>query len=465
MKRSEIFFDAILLPLDFFAIVVASIGVYAIRVSPVVRALRPVLFEVDLPLREFVVLVVVIAGVTIGIFAVLGLYTMQVTRRPVDEFTRIAAGVTLSAMGIILWMFLRSEIFESRFILVGAWLSSIALVALARYSVRTVQIRFLERGIGHHRVLLVGNVAASTSVAHHLATEMEKDKRLGYRVVGHVTQVVREELERIRYRYGIDEIIQCDSSFPDADNFTLLDFCEEYKLDYKYIPNLYSTLVSNVRTRTLAGYPLVELRRTPLDGWGRVVKRVVDLAGTVLGLAVLTPLFVVVAFSIVWDSPGPIFFRQKRIGRHQHPFRITKFRTMVKDAEARKEELLSMNERRGPLFKMRNDPRVTRVGRILRKTRIDELPQLWNVLQNDMSLIGPRPHLPEEISQYRKEHRKLFTIKPGMTGLAQVTGSSDLSFEKEANLDIQYIEQWSLELDLQIFLKTLWKLLGDRSAV
>lgn len=465
MKRSEIFFDAVLLPVDYLAIVVASIGVYAIRVSPTVHALRPVLFEVDLPLREFVVIVMIAAGVTLAIFAALGLYTMEVTRRAIDEFARITAGVTLSAMAFILWMFLRAELFESRFILIGAWLSSIALVTLARYGLRAIQLRLLERGVGTHRVLLVGDTDTKTSVVHHLATEIASNARLGYRVVGVVNRVARTELERIHNEQGIDEVIQCDSSFPDAENLVLLDFCEDYKIEYKYIPNLYSTLVSNVRMRTFADYPLVELRRTPLDGWGRVVKRFIDLVGAVMGLVLLSPLFAVVAFLIAWDSPGPIFFRQQRIGRHQQPFRITKFRTMVKDAEERKQELLPMNERAGPLFKMRNDPRVTRVGRILRKTRIDELPQFWNVLWNDMSLIGPRPHLPEEISRYRREHRKLFTLKPGMTGLAQVTGSSDLSFEEEATLDIQYIEQWNLKLDLQILLKTLWKLLWDRSAV
>ncbi len=461
MKRSEIFFDAILLPVDFLVIVIASVGTYAIRVSPTVRGLRPVLFAVDLPLREFLVLVVIIAVVTLAIFAMLGLYTMEATRRAIDEFTRIAVGVTMSAMGIILWMFLRADVFESRFILVGAWLSSMILVAIARYGIRTVQMRLLERSIGLHRIVLVG----ATSVADHLAQEIASNKRLGYRVVGRLARFEREALERIRAEHGLDEIIQCDPLLPEEHNLQLLDFCEDYKLEYKYVPNLYSTRVSNVRTRTFVSYPLVELRRTPLDGWGRVAKRGIDLIGSVLGLTLLAPLFLIVAFLIVWDSPGPVFFRQKRIGWHQQPFRITKFRTMGQDADAHKEELLPLNERQGPLFKIRHDPRVTRVGRFLRRTRFDELPQLWNVLRNTMSLIGPRPHLAEEISQYRKEHRTLFTIKPGMTGLSQVSGSSDLSFEAEATLDIQYVEQWSLKLDIQILFKTFWKLLWDRSAV
>lgn len=461
MKRSEIFFDSILLPLDFLAIVVASIGMYAIRVSPQVQTVRPVLFGVDLPLREFILLVLVIATFTLVIFAALGLYTMRVTRRPIDEFTRIAAGATLSAMGVILWMFLRADIFESRFILVGAWLASILLVTLCRYGVRTLQLRFLERNIGTHRVLLVGE----TPIAEHIARQLNENKRLGYRVVGHVTKVEPDQLQHIQGYYGVDEVVQCNPNLPEAENLLLLDFCDEHKIDYKYVPNLYSTLVSNVQTRTFAGYPIVELRRTPLDGWGRVAKRTIDAVGAGGGLLLLSPFFLLIALLVTWDSPGSVFFRQRRIGRHQRPFDILKFRTMVQNAEEKKKDLLRYNERAGPLFKMRNDPRVTRVGYVLRRTRLDELPQLWNVLRNDMSLIGPRPHLPEEIRQYRKEHRKLFTIKPGMTGISQVSGSSNLSFDEEATLDIQYIEQWNLKLDVQILLKTCWKLLWDRSAV
>jgi lipopolysaccharide/colanic/teichoic acid biosynthesis glycosyltransferase len=209
----------------------------------------------------------------------------------------------------------------------------------------------------------------------------------------------------------------------------------------------------------------VELRRTSLEGWGRIWKRVMDVVGSFLGLLVLSALFLCVAASVVIESRGPVFFRQMRVGKHQQPFRIAKFRTMVINAEQLKQVLMQFNEREGPLFKMRNDPRITRVGRFLRKTRIDELPQLFNVLLGQMSLIGPRPHLSEEIAQYSKHHRKLFTIKPGMTGLAQVSGASNLPFDEEAALDIQYVENWSPKMDAGIFLRTIVRLLGDRSAV
>lgn len=461
MKRSEIFFDAILVPLDFLAILFASIAVYSLRVSPAFRQIRPVLFEIDLPLREYVFLVSLVALLTVIIFSLLGLYSMESTRRGFDEFTRIAAGGTLSVATVIIWMFFRAELFESRFILIAAWIASIFFVNMGRRVVRYAQIRLFERGIGAHTVVLVGN----TNVSELLKKKLAEDKKNGYRIIEQLRSTDIELLRKIVAENNLDAIIQCDPALPDEDNLALLDFCEERKIDYKYVPNLYSTRTSNVIARTLAGFPMVELRRTPLDGWGRVAKRFFDLTIALAGLIILSPLFAFIGFLIAWDSPGPVFFKQKRIGRNQKPFNIIKFRTMVKDAEKQKQQLLRLNERKGPLFKIRNDPRITRVGKVLRKYRIDEFPQLINVIKNDMSLIGPRPHLPDEISQYGKEHRRLFTIKPGMTGLAQSSGSSELTFEEEATLDIQYIEQWNLKLDLQIFFRTAWKLLWDRSAV
>jgi exopolysaccharide biosynthesis polyprenyl glycosylphosphotransferase len=461
MKRSEIFFDAILVPLDFVAILVASFITYVVRVSPTLNSIRPVMFGLDLPLQQYLALVGIVALLTIVIFGLLGLYSMDSTRGGFEEFTRICAGATLSVATVIGWMFFRAEIFQSRFLLVAAWLASIVLVTITRRFVRYLQIRLFERSIGSHLVVLIGN----TNIAEQLQKRFREEKRIGYRVIARLKHVDENVLKQLRENNPIDEVIQCDPNLSEAENLILLDFCEDYKIEYKYIPNFYSTRTSNVVTRTLAGFPLVELRRTPLDGWGRVAKRIFDLIGAILGIIVLAPAFAFIGCLIAWDSPGPIFFKQKRIGKNKKFFRIVKFRTMIKDAEEKKKELLTKNERNGPLFKIRNDPRITRVGRILRKYRIDELPQLWNVLRNEMSLIGPRPHLPDEIAQYHKKHQRLFTIKPGMTGLAQASGSSELTFEEEATMDTQYIEQWNMKLDLQIFFRTLWKLLWDHSAV
>lgn len=460
MKRSELLFDAIRLPADFLFLVLAGVAAYAIRVSPTVRSIRPVLFAVDLPLREYLGLVVGVAAAVLLIFAALGLYAMKSTLRAVDEFTRIIAGITLAIVGVVFLMFIRAEFFNSRFILVAAWALAIVFVATGRTAIRWYQAACLRRGIGVHRVLLVGDQKVAGNIARYFARRPE----LGYHVIGVVGHLRRELIEEIRRHRGLDEIIRTGALSPE-ENLELLDFAEDYKVDFTYVPDLYETRVGSVRVRTLGGYPLVELRRTPLEGWGRVWKRVIDQSCAAAGLALLAPLFGVLAVAILADTGRPVFFRQVRVGRDRQPFRIVKFRTMVQNAEALKEELLQYNERPGPLFKMRNDPRVTRVGRWLRRWRLDEFPQLVNVFKGQMSLIGPRPHLPEEIVRYAKHHRKLFTVKPGMTGLAQVSGSSSLPFEEEATLDIHYVEHWSPKLDAHVFLKTIRRLLGDRSAV
>lgn len=473
MKRSELFFDAVLLPMDWLALLLAGALAYYLRLSPFVQRVRPAVFEVDLPFIEFMQLVAIVATVIIIIFALQGLYAMRVTRRALDEFTRIFSGISLGVMVVIVYSFLSAELFQSRFILLAAYAFAIVSVAFGRFLVRRLQRWLLRQGFGAHRVVLVGN----GKFAHELERIFKKKPQLGYRVRGKLPVVRWDLLENVYRRYGIDEVVQTDPTLPIEDNLLLLDFCEQYKIDYRYVPNLFEAQAANVRLRQIGSVPLMELGRTPLDGWGRVVKRMMDFVGSSLGLLVLSPLFIVVALAIKIDCPGPIFYRQVRMGRNTHPFRIYKFRSMRPEyctgeeygggvAEKFEKELRQKaNERRGPLFKMKNDPRVTRVGRLLRHWRLDELPQLINVLTGEMSLLGPRPHLPKEVEQYDKHHRKLFTIKPGMSGMAQVAGNAGLSFDEEAKLDITYIENWTLWLDVVLLLKTFKILFSDPNAV
>lgn len=473
MKRSELFFGAVLLPIDFLALLAAGATAYYLRLSPYVQRVRPATFQLDLPLPEYMQLVAVVGVATIVIFAIQGLYAMQATRRALDEFTRIFAGISIGVMLVIVAIFLAAELFQSRFIVLAAYAFAIVFVAFGRYVVRNVQRNLLRRGYGVHRVVLAGNGKFSDELTAVFAAKPE----LGYRVAGVVPRMRWSVLEQLYKTQGIDEVIQTDPNLPDEENLVLLDFCEQYKIDYRYIPNLFDTHASNVRFRTIGTVPVMELHRTSLDGWGRIAKRVMDLGGAIAGFILLSPLFLLTALAIKMNSPGPVFYRQIRVGREARPFEIMKFRSMYLEfcvgdhyggqaAEKKYQELREkMNERSGPLFKMRIDPRVTPVGRLIRRLRIDELPQLINVWRGEMSLIGPRPHLPEEVAKYSRSHRKLFTIKPGMTGMAQVAGNAGLPFEEEAKLDIAYIEQWSLRLDIVLLLKTFWILLADKHAV
>lgn len=473
MKRSELFFDAILLPLDFLALLLAGAAAYFLRVSKLVQEIRPAVFELDLPLFDYMELVTIVSLVVIGIFALQGLYAIQVTRRLLDEVTRIVSGVTVGVMLVILFAFLSAEHFQSRFILLAAYVLALFFVIVGRYFVRRVQVALLRRGFGVHRVVLVGN----GRYARQLARLFRRWSHLGYRVIATQDVVRWDALENLYRERGIDEVIQTDPSMPEEDNLALLDFCDKYKIDYKYIPNLFEAHATKVRYRLIGGVPVMELIRTPLEGWGRVAKRGIDMVGSIVGSVLLSPLLAATAMAIKLDCPGPVFYHQTRLGRHKQSFEVYKFRSMRSEyctgeqfggpkAAAFEESLRqTTNERVGPLFKMRNDPRVTRVGRFIRKWRIDELPQLINVLKGEMSLFGPRPHLPEEVERYDKRQQKLFTIKPGMSGMAQVNGNAGLTFDQEATLDIGYIENWSLRLDIILLIKTFLLLLRDKNAV
>jgi len=247
----------------------------------------------------------------------------------------------------------------------------------------------------------------------------------------------------------------------------LIDFVNDHHLSFRYAADLLGTQLSNTEVTTIAGTPIVEVKHTSLDGWGRIAKRVFDILGATVLIIVLLPIMLITAFSIVIDTRGPILFWYKRIGQFGKPFTYFKFRSMIHNAHLYRydDKFLSQQEnlREGsPVMKFRRDPRITRVGRIIRRFSIDELPELFLVLRGTMSLVGPRPHEIEEVERYQKHHKKVLTIKPGITGISQVSGRSDLPFEDEVKLDSFYIENWSLTLDIQILLKTPFAVLRRR---
>ncbi|MDV9201567.1 sugar transferase, partial [Streptomyces sp. Wh19] len=213
-----------------------------------------------------------------------------------------------------------------------------------------------------------------------------------------------------------------------------------------------------------AGLTLLHIAPPLRSGPQPALKAVVDRVGAALGLLVLTPLLVLIGAAVRFGSDGPVFHRQIRQGQHNRPFTMWKFRTMVADAEAHKDRLRTANEIDGPMFKMRSDPRVTGIGRLLRRTSLDELPQLLNVLRGDMSLVGPRPPLPEEVSRYDEREFRRLSVKPGLTGLWQVSGRSDLSWQETVSLDLWYVDNWSVATDMGLMARTLRAVTDGRGA-
>lgn len=461
MKKSELWFSVLSVPVDWLMVVAAGTATYFLR-TRILSAFRPVLFEFKLPFERYFLLVIGVALIFVVVFALAGLYRLQSTRRAVEEFSRIVIASSAATMVLIIYIFLRQELFDSRFLVLGGWLMAIIFVAIGRAVLNWVQnILLRQYQFGAHRVLIIGEDAT----ARKLVDGINANIYFGYQIVKQLANPEVSEVKSAIGNPGVDEVILANPNYPADKVVELVDFCHEQHLTFRFIPNIHQTLTNNFAVDTIRGLPLIELRRTNLAGWGRVYKRVLDVLGGLVALVILSPILLIIALAIKWETAGPVFVRLSRISRNRQ-FKLLKFRSMVENAEFLKPLLLGLNERKdSPLFKMKNDPRVTKVGRFLRRYRLDELPQFWNVLVGDIALVGPRPHQPDEIAKYEKHHKKVLSIKAGVTGLAQISGSSDLPFEEEVALDSFYIENWSLGQDIKIILKTALKLFTDRSAV
>ncbi len=462
MKKNDLTFSAILVPLDYVMLIAAATAAYFLRYVSWIQTIRPVIFNLEF--NQYFNYVCLIAVGWLVIFIIAGLYQIKGPTKIFDEVGKIFLACSTGMLAVIVGAFFSRELFNSRFILLAAWIFSIVFVLLARLIVRLVQYILLGKGLGVRRVVMIG----ANDSADDIAKEMYRNKRLGYLLVARFDDFnngTSEELDKLYQANRFDEIIQADAGLSREQNMALLDFADEKHLVFKYAADFFTTQSPRVDLYTIAGVPVVEVKRTVLDGWGKILKRVFDIFFAILSLIILIPLFLIIALLVKVDSVGSVFYGQKRVGVKGQTIIIWKFRSMIKNADALKDKLLVHNERKdGPLFKITDDPRLTRVGKILRQWSLDELPQLWNVLRGSMSLVGPRPHLPKEVQNYEKQQKKLLNIKPGITGLAQVSGRSDLEFAEEARLDIFYIENWSFWLDLIILIKTPWVVLARKGA-
>ena len=462
MKPSDLFFNTLRLPVDFIMILLAGLTTYLLR-TEILSAFRPVYFEFNLPLIHFMYLVLGVALLLIALYAISGLYSMRSRMSFMQECARVVIASSAGILLVIIYIFLRQELFNSRFLILGGWLFGIVFVWIGRALVRWVESIAVGRyNFGIHQLILIGNDA----IAHQIRNEVTANPASGLRLVQHLLEPDLNKIKQLYNDRGVDQIVLASPHYPAHNILGLVEFCHEHHIVFKFVPNLYQTLTANVGMDMVSGVPVLELKRTPLEGWGKVAKRSLDIIFAITGLIITSPIFLILSILIPFDSPGPILLRQKRVSGKRE-FVLFKFRSMVRNAEELLPTLISQNDRvaSGPLWKMKNDPRVTRIARIIRKFRIDEIPQFINVLKGDISLVGPRPHLPQEVAQYQTHHKKVLAIKAGATGLAQVSGASDLPFEQEVAYDSYYVEHWSLFLDMKIIFKTFFKMLRDKSAV
>ncbi len=470
MKKSDLFFSVLLLPLDFLMIVAAGLSAYYLRFSNLSTEIRPVIF--NLPLSEYLTVLFVLSLVWLVIFSFSGLYNMRELGSLRIELKKVIFGCSLGLVAVVISIFFYRELFSSRFIVLAGWLLSILYVGGGRIIVTLVRRMLFRYGVGTHSIVVVGD----SQTADHLVREFALRPGLGFTVVKRLSDFSIEsakEIEELLLIKPIDEILQADPNLSKSDRLRLYDFADEHHLVFKYAADLLETKVLRVDVNELGGIPIVEVKKTPLDGWGRVAKRLADIIGSLALIIITSPIMLVVIIAIKLDSRGPIFFSRLdddsplyRIGQGGKKFRYLKFRSMLPRMDSmRYRELADRNLRSdGPMVKIKDDPRVTRVGRFIRRFSFDELPEFFLVLAGTMSLVGPRPHLPEEVAKYESRHKKVLTIKPGITGYAQVSGRSDLSFEEEVRLDIYYIENWSILSDIIILLKTPLAVLRSRGS-
>jgi len=449
-------------------VILAGLSAFMVRDVPQIIALQPKLYK--FPLNNYLEILFMVTPIFILIYALEGLYDIRVTRKFWKEAIKVFTATSIGLVIIIVAIFLKREWFSSRFIILAAWMLAVFYVTLARYVLHLFQKWLLKnKGIGVHRVLLIGRNGKMDTMAKLI----KQNKDLGYRIVDQIDTAHLKVIKAVRQERGIDEIILCEPSVTDDEQEKLIDYCALNNITYKYIPTTLQT--SKYEVGVLNGEPLIEVKHTPLDGWGRIWKRVFDIAAASAGIVLTSPIMLVVALAIRLDSRGPLIYKNERVGNDGKKFFVYKFRYFknefcisrdnpnLNDAlEYEKKLIETQSVRKGPLYKIKADPRKTRVGAFIEKYSIDELPQFFNVLFGSMSLVGPRPHQEREVEKYMDYHRRLLTIKPGVTGMAQVSGRSDLDFEHEYKLDLYYIENWSLWLDIQICIKTIGVLFRKR---
>jgi exopolysaccharide biosynthesis polyprenyl glycosylphosphotransferase len=433
------------------------------------------------PIDDFSVTRILLTLCILGALFIKGQYRLGRGVALLDEVAGIASSVTVGfAVTVVAGVALRIPS-ESRLVLLYSWLLCIVGLAIWRAVTRLARYQLWQRGIGIERVVVVGDGESARRLMQALADQ----QALGYRLIGFVDEIpTRDELTIATQRaviraprlggckdisqvvraHEVDEVFVALPSASHEQVLGVVAACRQQAVRFKLVPDLYEMTLDQVQIDEVNGVPLIGLKATGISGWDAVVKRAVDFGLSVVVLVVGAPILAAIALAIRLDSPGPILFRQVRVGKDERPFVCFKFRSMYEDAEQRLDEVRAFNEADGPIFKMRNDPRCTRVGRWLRRTSIDEVPQVLNILLGQMSWVGPRPPVPAEVAKYETWHRQRLLVTPGLTGLWQVSGRSNLTFDEMVLLDLYYAEHWSLWLDLKILLRTVPAVLIGRGA-
>jgi len=456
--------DAVLVNLAFLT-------AYILRIElQLFRAVDP---TYQTPLDAYVPLATAQTFLLLGLFGISGAYDLRRNTTWPDMMAVILRSTLIAVVLLMIVTFFDLVVFSR--LLFGYDAALIVIYfGISRMVWRSILARLRRRGIGVARVLIVGAGEVGRTVIRTIIARPE----LGFKPVGFVddrpgrsTDIgpfralgTIDKIPAILDAHPVDEMIITLPWSEHARILGLVQVCAARNVRPRVVPDLFQMSMSAVDVNDLGGIPLIGMRPPSLRGANFLVKRIFDLAVGIPFTLIALPIMAILAALIKIDSPGPVLFRQTRVGLHGQPFTFYKLRSMRHGAEDEVDQLRDRNESTGPLFKIKDDPRRTRTGRLLRRTSLDELPQLFNVLRGEMSLVGPRPPLPQEVDQYQDWHKQRLNAQPGMTGLWQVSGRSDLSFDEMVLLDVHYIENWSVWLDLTILLRTIPKIVSGDGA-
>ena len=470
LKEKITFFRKVLFFADLSATLLSFLLAYAIR-----HWLSDGFLGKVLPLSEYLLLLLLIVGLW-GVLlhwvdAYTGFRIARVTHVVLPIVKVVATGTLLLSFCLF---FFKLEGISRIVIALFAFLNLVILCGM-RLGILTVLHTIRRRGYNYRNLLVVGTGRRAQEYAELIQSHPEWGLRiqgyldhepalLGHQVNGQQVVGLVEDLPRILDRQVIDEVVFIVPRSWLNGIEGAVRRCEERGVKTSIALDLYDLAVARPLLTQLEGVPMLTYSTTPLSEGKLALKRAIDLIGSALLLVVFSPVFLIIAAAIKLTSSGPVFFRQTRVGLNGRQFTLLKFRSMVVDAERRLHEVAHLNEMNGPVFKVRQDPRLTAFGRFLRKTSLDELPQLINVLRGEMSLVGPRPPLPSEVVTYEAWQKRRLSMKPGITCLWQVNGRNKIDFDQWMRLDLEYIDNWSLALDLKIVGKTVPAVLLGRGA-
>lgn len=418
---------------------------------------------------------VLLLGIMIPTLLARGAYRTSLSMDIVDEAKAIFGAATVSIASVIVITYMLHEVSYSRGVMLYSWISVILFLIFGRALFRSFRGLCHQKGWGVRRLLVVGASDAGKMIMQSVMNRPD----LGYEVVGFVEH--RDELHMRdfgRFRalgtvadipgvvddHQVDEIIVALPASAHEEVWSILSLCERRAVGVKLVPDLFEMSLSRVQVDDIEGLPLLDVQEKPMRLVARAAKRGMDIVVGSMVVLLSLPIVGILALLVRLDSKGPAFIKQERVGHNGRRFTCFKLRTMRTDADQLLPQLQALNETDGPIFKMRNDPRCTRVGRYIRRFSLDELPQVWNVVLGHMSLVGPRPPLAREVVKYEPWQMRRLEAKPGMTGLWQVSGRSNLSFDEMVMMDIMYVDSWSLALDIKILLRTFTAVVAARGA-